>query len=92
MISESEALQRVLAAVSPLELQTMPLAQALDAFAGCDMIATVPIPGFDQSSMDGYALRAADARPGAGWRQPVDWPAVFPFIHCSGVTCRCGAV
>ncbi|MFO1441420.1 MAG: gephyrin-like molybdotransferase Glp [Verrucomicrobiaceae bacterium] len=61
MISESEALQRVLAAVSPLELQTMPLAQALDAFAGCDMIATVPIPGFDQSSMDGYALRAADA-------------------------------
>lgn len=61
MISESEALQRVLAAVSPLELQTMPLAQALDAFAGRDVIASVPIPGFDQSSMDGYALRAADA-------------------------------
>lgn len=61
MISESEALQRVLAAVSPLELQTMPLAKALDAFAGRDVIASVPIPGFDQSSMDGYALRAADA-------------------------------
>lgn len=39
----------------------MPLEQALDAFAGRDVIATVPIPGFDQSSMDGYALRAADA-------------------------------
>ncbi|MBL9184929.1 MAG: molybdopterin molybdotransferase MoeA [Verrucomicrobiaceae bacterium] len=61
MISESEALQRVLAAVGPLGLQTMPLAEALDAFAGRDVIATVPIPGFDQSSMDGYALRAADA-------------------------------
>lgn len=61
MISESEALQRVLAAVSPLGLQTMPLAEALDAFAGRDVIASVPIPGFDQSSMDGYALRAADA-------------------------------
>lgn len=61
MISESEALQRVLAAVGPLGLQTMPLEQALDAFAGRDVIATVPIPGFDQSSMDGYALRAADA-------------------------------
>lgn len=60
MISESEALQRVLAAVSPLGLQTMPLAEALDAFVGRDVIATVPIPGFDQSSMDGYALRAAD--------------------------------
>jgi len=60
MISESEALQRVLAAVSPRGLQTTPLEQALDAFAGRDVIATVPIPGFDQSSMDGYALRAAD--------------------------------
>jgi molybdopterin molybdotransferase len=61
MISESEALQRVLAAVGPLDVQTTPLAQALDAFAGRDVIATVPNPGFDQSSMDGYALRATDA-------------------------------
>ena len=61
MISESEALQRVLAAVGPLGFQTTSLAQALDAFVGRDVIATMPIPGFDQSSMDGYALRAADA-------------------------------
>jgi molybdopterin molybdotransferase len=61
MISESEALQRVLAAVSPLETQRLSLADGLDAFAGRDVIATVPIPGFDQSSMDGYALRAADS-------------------------------
>lgn len=61
MISEHEALQRVLAAVKPMERQTMSLAEALDAFAGRDLIASVPIPGFEQSSMDGYALRAADA-------------------------------
>lgn len=61
MIAEHEALQHVLEAVGPLKLQTTPLALALDAFAGRDVLATVPIPGFDQSSMDGYALRAADA-------------------------------
>ncbi|MFM2166341.1 MAG: hypothetical protein RIS79_712 [Verrucomicrobiota bacterium] len=60
MISEREALQRVLAAVAPLGLQTTPLEQSLDAFAGRDVVATVPIPAFDQSSMDGYALRADD--------------------------------
>jgi molybdopterin molybdotransferase len=61
MISEHEALQRVLAAVKPMEAQKRPLQDSLDAFAGGDVIARVPIPGFDQSSMDGYALRAADA-------------------------------
>ncbi len=60
MISEHEALQRVLAAVKPMEAQKRPLQDSLDAFAGGDVIARVPIPGFDQSSMDGYALRAAD--------------------------------
>jgi len=61
MISESEALQRVLAAVAPLANRRLSLAEALDAFASRDVIATVPIPGFDQSSMDGYALQAVDA-------------------------------
>ncbi|MFM7606558.1 MAG: gephyrin-like molybdotransferase Glp [Prosthecobacter sp.] len=61
MISEREALQRVLATVSPLGIQTTRLEQALDAFAANEIVATVPIPGFDQSSMDGYALRSKDA-------------------------------
>jgi molybdopterin molybdotransferase len=60
MISEREALQRVLANVSPLGIQTTRLEQALDAFAGSEIVATIPIPGFDQSSMDGYALRSKD--------------------------------
>ena len=61
MISEHEALQRVLAAVKPMEPQKRSLQDSLDAFAGGDVIASVPIPGFEQSSMDGYALRASDA-------------------------------
>ncbi len=60
MISEHEALQRVLAAVKPLDVIATPLIDALDAFAARDVIARVPIPAFDQSSMDGYALRAAE--------------------------------
>lgn len=61
MISEYEALQRVLAAITPLDSHRVPLANALDGFIDRDVIATVPIPAFDQSAMDGYALRAADA-------------------------------
>lgn len=61
MISESEALERILAAVTPLNGQSMPLFEALDRFAARDVIATVPIPAFDQSSMDGYALIAAES-------------------------------
>ena len=46
------------------------------ALAG-DAVAVVPIPGFDNSQMDGYAVRAADlatAAPGA----PVVLPAGEP--------------
>ncbi|MBK8090986.1 MAG: molybdopterin molybdotransferase MoeA [Verrucomicrobiaceae bacterium] len=61
MISESEALQRVLAAVTPLETESVALEHALDRFSSRDLIATVPIPAFDQSAMDGYALLAAES-------------------------------
>jgi molybdopterin molybdotransferase len=61
MISESEALARVLAAVSPLRAEPTALLDALDRYAAQEVIATVPIPAFDQSSMDGYALLAAES-------------------------------
>ncbi|WP_395737691.1 gephyrin-like molybdotransferase Glp [Prosthecobacter sp.] len=60
MISESEALARVLASVAPASVQSAALFAALDHYAAQDVTATVPIPAFDQSAMDGYALRAAD--------------------------------
>lgn len=61
MISENEALQRVLAAMTPLRAEPEPLFDALGHFAAEDVAATVPIPAFDLSSMDGYALHAADS-------------------------------
>lgn len=62
MISESEALQRILDAVSPLAVETLPVPESLRRFVARDVIATVPIPAFNQSAMDGYALRAAESR------------------------------
>jgi molybdopterin molybdotransferase len=61
MISESEALARVLAAVTPLQPESTRLFEALDRYAAQEVTATVPIPAFDQSSMDGYALLAAES-------------------------------
>ena len=60
MISESEALARVLAAVTPLQAEPLALLEALDRYAAQEATATVPIPAFDQSSMDGYAVIAAE--------------------------------
>jgi molybdopterin molybdotransferase len=61
MISESEALERILAAMSPMKATAEVLFEALDRFAAEDVTATVPIPAFDMSSMDGYALLAAES-------------------------------
>lgn len=60
MIDEHEALQRVLGAVTPLQATTLPLLAAQDRFSAADVQALVPIPAFDMSAMDGYALRAED--------------------------------
>lgn len=60
MISETDALDRVLAAVKPSPAQEAPLLEALGRYAAADVFATVPIPGFDNSMMDGYAVCAAD--------------------------------
>ncbi len=61
MIAESEALARVLAEVTPLQAVPTPLLDALDRYAAQEATATVPIPAFDQSAMDGYALVAAES-------------------------------
>lgn len=62
MISETEALQRILATVQSGPVEQLPLASALNRFAVEDVLAGVPNPPFDNSSMDGYAVRAADTQ------------------------------
>lgn len=64
MITETEALRRILASVQPGPVEQLPLASALDRFAVADVLAGVPNPPFDNSAMDGYAVRAADSQSG----------------------------
>lgn len=59
MISEEEALGKILAAIKPLPLTEVPLVDALDRYAARDVFATIPIPSFDNSAMDGYAVIAS---------------------------------
>ncbi|HCN79413.1 MAG TPA: molybdopterin molybdenumtransferase MoeA [Verrucomicrobiales bacterium] len=61
MISEAEALRRILDAVTPLPVAEVPLPDALGLSCARTMLADFPLPGFDNSMMDGYALRAAES-------------------------------
>lgn len=40
--------------------ETVPLDDALGRVLAADAVAALPVPGFDNSAMDGFALRAAD--------------------------------
>ncbi len=69
MIEESEALERILASVPASGSEMVSLSDALDRYALDQLRAGVASPAFDNSAMDGYAVRAADAcREGATLR------------------------
>jgi molybdopterin molybdotransferase len=65
MISEDDALRHILADAVSLPARRVPLVQALNRFATDGCVARVPLPNFDNSAMDGYAVVASDCRPGA---------------------------
>jgi len=53
-------LARVLAAIRPVEPARLGLAEAEGTVLAADAAAVTPLPSFDNSSMDGYAVHAAD--------------------------------
>jgi molybdopterin molybdotransferase len=58
---EIEAARReVLARVRPLGVEEVGLAAALGRRLGITAVAEAPVPGFDNSAMDGFAVRSAD--------------------------------
>jgi molybdopterin molybdotransferase len=65
MLTEKDALSSILAAVRPLGTEELRLFEAGDRILAEDVLARVSLPRFDNSSMDGYAVRAADAVAGA---------------------------
>jgi molybdopterin molybdotransferase len=75
MISEEEARAKILETVRPLPPRQLSILEALDCFAAEDYFARVPLPTFDNSAMDGYAVVASDCRPGARLRVIGEQPA-----------------
>ena len=59
MIEEEDARAQILASVAETAVEAIPLDESLGRFVARDVIAQVAIPGFDNSAMDGYAVRAA---------------------------------
>ncbi len=60
MVSVDEALGMVLEAVAPLAVERIPIVQALARVLAEEIRSPRDIPGFDNSAMDGFAVRAAD--------------------------------
>ncbi len=65
MLTESEARDHVLSRLQPGALESVPLCDCLGRPAAAQVLAEVSLPGFDNSQVDGYAVRAADATLGA---------------------------
>ena len=57
----SAALEALLADVSALKAESVPLEAAAGRVLAEAVTARLDVPPFDNSAMDGYALRAADA-------------------------------
>src|SRR3569623_592750 len=75
MLTESEAREHVLSRIQPGAAEETPLASSLGRYASAQMLATVPLPGFDNSQVDGYAVRAAEAFAGARLAVAAEQPA-----------------
>jgi molybdopterin molybdotransferase len=70
LLDPEAARERVLAAVAPLPSEPVPLGEALGRVLAEPARASDDVPAFDNSAMDGYAVRAADLA-GAGPSAPV---------------------
>lgn len=60
MIQPDEALRLILENARPLAQESVPLAQSLGRVLGEDVRASEDLPPFDNSAMDGFAVRAQD--------------------------------
>ena len=60
MLELEDARARILAALLPLPVESVAIASAAGRFTAGAMVAPLDLPAFDNSAMDGYAVRAAD--------------------------------
>jgi molybdopterin molybdotransferase len=60
LLAVEDARDRVLAAVQPLAPLRLPLTDAYGCVVAEDVVATIDLPEFASSAMDGFAVRASD--------------------------------
>lgn len=70
MFTVSDAVARIVAGIEPLGVERVPLLDALGRVLATPVISPLTLPAWDNSAMDGYALRAADVE-GATAEKPV---------------------
>ena len=86
LMSLDTALNEMLSRVTPLTAQeTLPLVQCFGLILASNVVSPLDVPGFDNSAMDGYAVRLADIASGqllpvagksfAGQPYHGEWPA-----------------
>src|SRR6266436_4586691 len=61
LLSVEQARARILSQFQPVSSETISLVQSANRILAMDIIAADDLPLFDNSSMDGFAIRAADS-------------------------------
>ena len=79
LLAIDEALERVLATITPLPSEVVPLLAAHGRVLAETVRADADVPAFDRAAMDGIALRAADGAVGAELVQVGESAAGSPF-------------
>jgi len=62
MLHYQDAITRILQGITPLPSETLSLTRAHGRRVATPLLAAYPLPPFDQSMVDGYALRSQDTR------------------------------
>jgi len=83
MLTVEEALNKILAGIEPLPTQTVPLREALGRTLAEDIAADIDLPPFDNSAVDGYAVRSQDIV-GATEARPIALRTIAD-IHAGGL-------
>jgi molybdopterin molybdotransferase len=85
MIDYAEALQRMLACATVLPEEVIPLEHADGRVLACDVVSPQCLPPFDNSAMDGFALRCAGIPLAAGTALDVEgWQAAGDAVSQGG--------
>jgi molybdopterin molybdotransferase len=60
MLPLEDAQSQILSTIKPLPAESLPLSKACGRFLAESIVAPIDLPPFDNSAMDGYAVRATD--------------------------------